>query len=107
MCRRLTTTNTAGEFTLAFAGHPAGRQLLVVDWCRPGYELSGTGRSDLNTANVLPSPVTTPPLIFATAVTVEPCGHDHVDEWCDRPCDRRDSTWPGEECWMARPIRGG
>ena len=68
-----TTTNTAGEFTLAFAGHPAGRQLLVVTGLPAGYaNLVAPVDLIANTANVLPSPVTTPPLDLATAVTVNP-----------------------------------
>jgi len=68
-----TTTNTAGEFTLAFAGHPAGRQLLVVTGLPAGYaNLVAPVDLIANTANVLPTPVTTPPLDLATAVTVNP-----------------------------------
>ncbi len=68
-----TTTNTAGEFTLSFAGHPAGRQLLVVTGLPAGYaNLVAPVDLIANTANVLPSPVTTPPLDLATAVTVNP-----------------------------------
>ncbi|HQR13295.1 MAG TPA: RHS repeat-associated core domain-containing protein [Nitrospira sp.] len=68
-----TTTNAAGEFTLAFAGHPAGRQLLVVAGLPAGYaNLVAPVDLIANTANVLPSPVTTPPLDLATAVTVNP-----------------------------------
>jgi RHS repeat-associated protein len=68
-----TTTNAAGEFTLAFAGHPAGRQLLVVAGVPAGYaNLVAPVDLIANTANVLPSAVTTPPLDLATAVTVNP-----------------------------------
>ncbi|MBA5871001.1 MAG: hypothetical protein GDA68_13550 [Nitrospira sp. CR2.1] len=68
-----TTTNTAGEFTLAFAGHPAGRQLLVVTGLPAGYaNLVAPVDLIANTANVLPTPVTTAPLDLATAVTVNP-----------------------------------
>jgi len=68
-----TTTNASGQFTLTFAGTPAGRQLLVVTGVPSGYA-NLVAPVDLipNTANVLPSPVTTPPLDLATAVTVNP-----------------------------------
>ncbi len=67
------TTNATGEFTLAFLDHPTGRQLLVVAGVPAGYaNLVAPVDLIANTANVLPSPVTTPPLDLATAVTVNP-----------------------------------
>ncbi len=70
----LTVTDAKNQVTtLAFAGHPAGRQLLVVTGLPAGYaNLVAPVDLIANTANVLPSPVTTPPLDLATAVTVNP-----------------------------------